>query len=71
MTHPDHKCPGGCGLMVAYARLACPRCWGRLPQPLRAAVTSGWARKGTDPLRHIRAVRAAMAWFTAERGDRS
>lgn len=61
-----HACPGGCGAQVAYNRLACPPCWAKLPRTLQQDVTTGWARKNVDPLRHLRAVRAAMAWFKAE-----
>jgi hypothetical protein len=62
-----HDCPGGCGERVIYARLTCIRCWARLPQPLRDDVNRAYRQRGRNPVRHLRAVSAALNWYKAER----
>jgi hypothetical protein len=56
-----HDCPGGCGTPVARARLACRRCWYRLPEPMRDAVNTAY--HSGDRLGHRRAVAAASTWY--------
>lgn len=58
-----HKCPGGCGALVPYARLSCAPCWAKLPQVLKDEVNVAYRRRASDPLRHLRAVRAACDWY--------
>jgi hypothetical protein len=52
----EHRCPGGCGVMVARARLACPDCWPLLPAELRRRVIRG---RGRD----LAAISRALAWY--------
>lgn len=56
MPEPEHDCPGGCGVKVAYRRLACPSCWYLLPQPMRQAVQRGGQNRLT-------AVSEALTWY--------
>ena len=63
---PSHACPGGCGAPVPYARLSCNACWARLPRPLKDEIRAAYARRGTDPMRHVRAVSAARSWYRTE-----
>lgn len=62
-----HECPGGCGVRVAYVRLACNRCWARLPKPLRDDVLLAYRWRKDDPMRHLRAVSKALEWFRDQR----
>lgn len=54
----EHRCPGGCGTMVARSRLACLDCWHLLPAELRRRVIRG---RGRD----LQAISEALAWFRA------
>lgn len=67
MTVPPypHACPGGCGVMVGYEKLACPNCWRRLPGPMRSAITRAAARD--DAGGRLRAVSAALTWYRKHR----
>lgn len=62
-----HNCPGGCGAQVTYERLSCPACWARLPKPLKDDIGAAYRRRRVEPLRHIRAVSAAVGWYRGER----
>ncbi len=51
-----HDCPGGCGLPVPYRKLACGKCWYRLPLDMRRDLT---AARGRD----LRLVGDALIWY--------
>lgn len=50
-------CIGSCGSSAAEGRMACARCWNRLPLPIRTAI-----RTSTGPDRRL-AIAGARAWF--------
>jgi hypothetical protein len=52
----EHRCPGGCGTLVAHSKLACPDCWYLLPVELRRRVSRG---------RSLAAVSEALTWYRA------
>lgn len=62
-TPETHLCPGGCGAQVPNHKLACPLCWARLPQQLKAEVLAAWGKRKTDPVGHLRVVAKARAWY--------
>jgi len=62
MNHPEHDCPGGCGVKVAHRRLACPSCWYLLPEPLRQAVQRGAPNRLT-------AVSEALQWYRQHKDE--
>lgn len=51
-----HRCPGGCGTLVARSKLACPDCWYLLPAELRRRVIRG---RGRD----LAAISEALNWY--------
>jgi hypothetical protein len=61
-----HDCPG-CGRPgINPNRLACPRCWYRLPVSLRGAVVASWRKAaGVGSPAHRRALADALAWYRA------
>lgn len=64
-TNPTHSCPCGCGSQIAHDLLSCRPGWFRLPEPLRAEISTAW-RKRRQPgelLRHRNAVREALRWY--------
>lgn len=59
--HTTHACPGGCGARVERHLYACRVDWGRLPAPLRQAISRAY--HGSRVGEHARAMDAAAAWF--------
>lgn len=58
-----HDCPGGCGRQVTHDRLACRRCWYRLPSGLRGRIWRAWWGGSDSRAAHGRAIREAEQWF--------
>lgn len=64
----SHACPGTCRTNVSRRRLACARCWRRLPLELQTRFhTSRWAG---DHNGHAAAVRAATRWLNVHPDER-
>jgi hypothetical protein len=57
-----HTCPGGaCTEDVPRNKLMCKGCWGKVPEPLQAAVYRAWDRgKGRGSAAHRAAIQAAI-----------
>lgn len=64
ITHP---CPGGCNITdVPHHRLACARCWQRLPAELRDLINRTYRLRhtGADARRnHVQALYDAHRWY--------
>jgi len=58
-----HPCPGQCGQTVAHDKLACRRCWFRLPTNIRQWVSAAWLHRARDPRSHRAALAAASKWY--------
>lgn len=61
-----HPCPGGCGIPdVPHHRLACPRCWARLPLKLRQLINATYALRHDQQARrdHWQALVDARRWY--------
>jgi hypothetical protein len=49
---------------VVYRRFACKRCWYRLPEDIRIAISDAWR---THPQAHRAAMRQAHQWYRENR----
>lgn len=56
-----HECPGGCGESVPQHRLACRRCWFRLPGVLRRPLVAAW--QDGNRSRHRELLVEAVDWY--------
>jgi len=65
-----HQCPGGCGVEVGRARLACPRCWSALPADLASALSRAYRARAVRPAEHRAALKAALDWYRGRGGAR-
>lgn len=65
-----HACPGLCGMVAIPAdRVACPRCWYRLPAKLRSAIWQAYRKgAGVGTYEHRMALVAAFDWWKENDG---
>lgn len=65
-----HDCPGCGSPGVPNFKLACVRCWYRLPASIRTAVSEGWVLRGVDGGEaHRAALHDAFEWYRHEAGE--